>query len=79
MRILKVERMENEKQPWVILVALIFIANTLLLGLLVYLVIFNPDPKTVGIVSGASLTSLAIVFIGLKKGVLPVERVHVRI
>ncbi len=79
MKILKLERMENERMPWVILVLLAFIVNTLLLGLLVYLVAINPDPGAAGIVASASLIALAIIFIGLKKGVLPMERVHVRI
>ncbi|MEE9594375.1 MAG: hypothetical protein V3V92_03150 [Candidatus Hydrothermarchaeales archaeon] len=79
MKVLKIERMENEKQFWINLVLLAFIVDTLLVGLLVYLVLVNPDPKGVGLVASAALTSLAIVFIGLKKGVLPVERIHVRI
>jgi len=79
MKILKIERMENEKAFWSNLVILAFIADTLLMGLLVYLVIVNPEHTGVGIVASLALVSLAIIFIGLKKGVLPVERVHVRI
>lgn len=79
MEILKLERRENESLFWEIVVVLAFLLNVLLWGIIVYIALFTSDSRMMGIATGLSMTMLAIIFIGLKKGVLPVERVYVRI
>lgn len=79
MKILKLERQENETFFWEIVVALAFLLNLLLWVVIAYVAGFAPDSKMMGIAAGLSMTTLAVIFIGLKKGVLPIERIFVRI
>lgn len=79
MKILKLESRENESFVWEIVVALAFLLNLLLWMVIAYVATFAPDSQIMGIAAGLSMTMLAVIFIGLKKGVLPIERVHVKI
>lgn len=79
MKILKLEKQDNESFVWEVVVALAFMLNLLLWVMIVYVAAFAPDSEMMGIAAGLSMTTLAVIFIGLKKGVLPVERIHVRI
>ncbi len=79
MEILKVEKQENESLFWEIVIILAFVLNVLLFGVIVYVAAFTQDSQMMGIAIGLSFTMVAMIFIGLKKGVLPLERNYVRI
>ena len=79
MKIIKVEKKENESLAWEIVALLCALLNFILFGAISYLAITKPEPKTIGLLSALNLTVLAILFIALKKGVVMPERVHVKI
>jgi hypothetical protein len=79
MEIIKLERRENETLFWEMVVVLGVILEVILFLVIVYIAAFTDDSQMMGIVAALNMTVLAIVFIALKKGVLPQERVYVRI
>lgn len=80
MKVIKLEERENESLFWEIAVVAAFVMEVFLLLLIVYIAIFDAlDSKTMGIAAGLNLTLLAVIFIGIKKGVLPQERIYVKI
>ncbi len=79
MKVIKLEERENESLFWEMVVVLAFILDVILWLVIVYMAIFAPDSTMMGIAAGMNLTMLAIIFIGLKKGVLPQERIYVKI
>ncbi len=79
MEIIKLERRENETLFWEMVVVLGFILDVILWLVIVYIAAFTNDSQMMGIVAALNMTILAIIFIALKKGVLPQERVYVRI
>lgn len=79
MEIVKLERRENESLLWEMVIVLAVILDVMLWLIIVYIAAFTNDSRMMGIVAGLNLTLLAIIFIGLKKGVLPQERIFVRI
>ena len=79
MEIIKLERRENETLFWEMVVVLGVILEVILFLVIAYIAAFTDDSQMMGIVAALNMTVLAIVFIALKKGVLPQERVYVRI
>jgi hypothetical protein len=79
LKIIKLERRENESLFWEMVVVWAFILDIALLLAMVYIAAYTPDSTIMGIAAGLNMVTLAIIFIGLKKGVLPEERVHVEI
>lgn len=79
MQIIKIEKMDNESLLWEIVALACAFINLLLFGAITYMALKRPEPKTIGLLSALNLTVLAILFIALKKGIVMVERVHVKI
>ncbi len=79
MEIIKIERRETETLFWEMVVVLGFILDVILWLVIVYIAVYVPDSTVMGIAAALNMTILAIIFIALKKGVLPQERSYVRI
>lgn|GEM_PF-6826119 len=79
MEILKIERRETGTLFWEMVVVLGFILDVFLWFAIVYIAVYVPDSMVMGIAAALNMTILAIIFIALKKGVMPQERSYVRI
>ncbi len=79
MEIIKIERRETGSLFWEMVVVLGFILDLILWLVIVYIAAYVPDSTVMGIAAALNMTILAIIFIALKKGVLPQERSYVRI
>jgi uncharacterized membrane protein len=79
MKVIKLEERENESLLWEMVIVLAFILDVILLFVIVYIAAFAPDSMIMGLAAGLNMTLLAIIFIGIKKGVMPQERIYVKI
>ncbi|GBE19016.1 MAG TPA: hypothetical protein ENH13_02355 [Euryarchaeota archaeon] len=79
MEIIKIERRETETLFWEMVVVLGFILDLILWLAIVYIAAYAPDSTAMGIAAALNMMILAIIFIALKKGVMPQERSYVRI
>lgn len=79
MEILKLEKRENESLFWEMVIVLAFILDVMLWLVIAYIAAFAPDSQIMGLAAGMNMIMLATIFIGLKKGVLPQERIYVRV
>jgi hypothetical protein len=79
MKIIKIEKKENESLAWEAVAVIAALFNIALLFVITFLALKRPDPRTIGYLASANLVALAILFIALKKGVINPERVYVKI
>lgn len=79
MKIIKIEKKENESLAWEAVAIAAAIFNIVLLFAITFFALTRPEPSLIGYLASADLIALAVLFLALKKGVIMPERVHAKI
>jgi len=79
MKIIKIEKKENESLAWEAVAIAAAVFNIASLFAITFLALKSPDSRIIGYLASANLIALAIVFLAIKKGVIMPERVYAKI